>query len=322
MVTEKVIKIIREIFENFSRNIIDNLNNDLMMYLNLPNTLYINKTKDKKEHVANLKEKRMNTIENEAYKNINYDGSNFVKRYLYKDNNFVTLNQQNYVLYNFSVLGNIGNTEDFELYLVETDSFSNSCKTYDDIENKITKMKKNGRKLHLNIYDIDIKNNEEDRGRTISSFFKTNKNNKFILYSFVVIADGTVQQISNFFSLISFRQFSKRKGSLIDRQYEKFLKGKPNDLKYYMEELFKQPQNHQRIPKFKNEFKFPINFYNVHGGNDEIIKNTTIESSTIIKDDDVSIVSNDTIIENCNAIETISPLLSPSIYSDIWYIWF
>ncbi|OUM64283.1 hypothetical protein PIROE2DRAFT_8962, partial [Piromyces sp. E2] len=259
MVTEEVEQIIREFFNNFSRNFINNLNTDIMISLDLTDNLFRRRMRHNTTTIT-LRNMRINTINNELYNN-NFDGSTFIKRIFYR-NNF-NINQ---ILSEFSLHGSPDN---INFYLVRLNNIFNPYRTYDDTENNVRRIIENGGELHLTIHDIDINlnNNINENIINFSILLNTNTFRSNNLYSFVIIADGQVQQVSSFFSLINLKQFCKRQHSFIDEHYQRFLRSEPNDFKYYMEVLFRTPNNNRRIPRFNNEFHFPINFYNIHHNN-------------------------------------------------------
>ena len=257
-IEKKIEQKIRNLYKNFSANFVYNLNTDIFMYLNVKNDFFKNKTKNDYPHTSNLKCIRLESIKNKNY-DIDFEGFNFVDRYLYKNKQFFKEINQTGVLLNFLLYGYTDNTR---LFLVEID-IPNSYETYDEIERKIKDTIENDEELHLTIHELYV-NNKAGNIKNISTVLKTNEK-KDVMYNFVRMVENEVQQISNFFSLISFKQFSKRGNSFLDKHYQNFLSGKPNDFKHYMEILFKpQTKNQKKIPRFNSEFKFPIRFYNIH----------------------------------------------------------
>ncbi|OUM64279.1 hypothetical protein PIROE2DRAFT_60744 [Piromyces sp. E2] len=284
---------IRKSYNNFCGNFVDNLSTDLTMYLNLPCSFFKNRTKNENKYVAELKNKRIQALENERY-DLNYDGPNYIKKYPYKDGNFIKIFKDHYVLFTFSISGNI---ENGKIYLVEIDNIPNNCKTYDDLKGIIEDKNRKGEELNLIVHDFDNYYEKTIFEETIFSLLKTNKNNNHILYNFVIMVDGKVKQISNFFSLISYKQFLKIRNSFLNKHFQKFFRGtngEPNDLKYYLEVFFKKPKNNKRVTKFNDKFKFPINFYNFYSNN-----------SGNSNHDERSIIGNVSV--SCSDIEKFSP---------------
>jgi len=272
--------IIAEVYKNFSVNYFLNKNNEIKIFYVLCNKLYKNKTKKNYEHVHEFKRMYfdcLNLLKNDQ-EYLEYSKFLSIKRFIYKDNDFEdekgkrpknypkkSKNEKkskkekksiiNYFLSTFKVrnlpLG-------ARIFLVETNSITSQCRNYQKIEEKIRSI---GQDLYLNITEVTT--SEDDRGyQKIERRIRTNSGKSFI-YSFAIMIDNKVHYISEFFSLISFKQFSKRQGSFMNTQYKNFKGKRKNQFLYYAETFFKTLKKNQKIPRFRDEFMFSLDFFDI-----------------------------------------------------------
>ncbi|OUM66148.1 hypothetical protein PIROE2DRAFT_6670, partial [Piromyces sp. E2] len=93
--------------------------------------------------------------------------------------------------------------------------------------------------------------------------YTTKWKKKFNIYFFVIIVNGEVNAVSDFFSLRSEKQFTRRKDSILKKQYKLLKDNKTNNYEYYSNIFFKPYNKRINTIKFKPEFHFKINFYHL-----------------------------------------------------------
>ncbi|ORX42746.1 hypothetical protein BCR36DRAFT_587027 [Piromyces finnis] len=249
------------------------------------------KVKNPYDHVKNLKRIRIASLKSRYFTNDyieNYDTSVSVKKIVYKSK----YEKKRILAENLSQLvetiKSMHSMEDFSIYLVEMNDINNQYNTLNQIERKIIRTISENGNINLTIHEI-LNNNTLGDTINISGLFGM----KNTIYNFVIMVDGRVCFISNFFCLISFKQFSKRKNNFgtnnafISKMYTDFMNGTNNDFEYYMEVLFSPQPKTRKIPKFNPSMKFPIFFYNV---NSDFLLNQNLSNNTsVISNDDTLI---------------------------------
>ncbi|ORX84681.1 hypothetical protein BCR32DRAFT_242423 [Anaeromyces robustus] len=185
------------------------------------------------DYIKNLINKVNNIDEN------SYNGQNYIKRLLYKNADEGRNVLCKFLFSNFSSL-------DAKLYLISTREFTVNDTTKESLINRYRTLKNNKKEL-FDIQYLGVLN-------SMKKFY----------YLPIAIIDNNNIFISEPFSLISFKQFSKRcDDSFIGRKY----KNNEEDLSYYFNALIDKN-------KFRKYFHFNIRFYN--NTNDHQIINSYI----------------------------------------------
>ena len=161
------------------------------------------------------------------YNNSNNNKATSVIGIIYKD--YYSLNIFIENLVNLKSLLFDSSIKNYVFYLVGINNITTYYKTYNSIETKIKEMNKNNNNdnLDLIIHEINL-TTDSDNSNNISQLLK-DKAKKNTLFSFVVMIDDEVHYISNFFGLISFKQFSKRGNSFLANHFCKLQNGDEND---------------------------------------------------------------------------------------------
>ncbi|OUM64284.1 hypothetical protein PIROE2DRAFT_60746 [Piromyces sp. E2] len=323
---------IENVFRNFPKDCyLSKPNERISLCYSLKNNMYKNNTKKVPEHTkkfrtlvikSNVQQKNGSLISHGNMRPI------LIKRFIYKDRVFKGEDPVNLIKSKFLIRGL---PEKARIFLVETNEISNQCQTYEKIEAKIKKCVEEGKKL-IDITEItksgsdgkitnsdsdgkitnsdsdgEITNSDSDGYMEFNKNLKTNKQSD-VIYSFVIMMKNKVKYISDFFSLISAKQFSKREGNFISK-----LKNNKNEFLYYVNVLFYPlKRKGQKFPKFKENFMFPINFYNILSSSVPPSSHTTPE---LVERDDESVISDITISNEVESTDFV--VNSPSMKSDI-----
>lgn len=209
------------------------------------------KDDSKYNHVRHFKNLRNEVLKNPKFQNIensNLIKNNFIKRLVYKKG------KKNKFTFDFS---NIRSNSEFHLYLHKTWICSKmDTKCY----NIIKKFKKNGNKKVNNNSSIEFIDEikkpfiEIELNKNSSQKSKSHYIYHFIIVEYEKSNKNPIIHISDPFSLICFKQISKRlEKSFLWKKY----KNKDYDLPNYLDSIFKK----NSCDSFNRTFSFKINFY-------------------------------------------------------------
>jgi len=213
------------------------------------------------DHVERLKEWFKECYTNQ-YSEVNKNNKyGFIKMLLYKESLKVTS-----IVNKFFINGLSSNDE---VFLMETDSYPSHCKRISDMKKKNEELMKKGEDINLKCHKVC--HNSLEGQWNFEEMFESLKTNgtqcgkKRTIYCFVVLENGYIKCISDFFSLISFKQFCKRNGnSLLEVNYNNLKKGEENDFYYYLNTIFDgEYVKNRKYQKYNSDFLYMINFYNV-----------------------------------------------------------
>ncbi|ORX52628.1 hypothetical protein BCR36DRAFT_369421 [Piromyces finnis] len=102
--------------------------------------------------------------------------------------------------------------------------------------------------------------NSNNKGKEPEKEKKNKKEN--VLYYFIIFSEKTKKiKISDIFKFVTDKELYKRDESVIRYNYLDFILGKENDLKYYMDALLEKNNKKNKNPKYRENFQFDINFY-------------------------------------------------------------
>jgi len=244
------INAIEDVFRNYSVNHIQQTDNNIMLSYHLR----YNGRFRKDTRLTDIFIKSNNILrENPDF--MEGRGTFFLKRLLYYYSD-VERGDDN-ILLSF-MIRNL--PEHARVFLVEINGIrTDQLLTYQRIEELIRRRQQN---ININITEVNIVENIQGEQR-INERIRLNLRRGYSIYSFAIIINNEVRFISEFFSMISEKQFYRRNGSFISSQFENFNRRLPNDFLYYMQPFFRELRNGQRIPRFNREFNFPLNFYNI-----------------------------------------------------------
>jgi len=301
MVSKETIQIIESVYNNFREDRLQNVNENLTLCLHSNEKFFKDRIKRNYKHANNLRKLYIKGLRDKNYNKDNKDTTSII-RVVYKE--FSTAN---------IILEDLRRIKDFfpndlvSVYLVSTNDVTDCCDTHRKIENKIKSIIGGGKSLHLNINEISI-NHDSENAKNISEILRKNTE-KNAIFNILIMIKHEVRYLSDFFALLSFKQYSKRPDSYVSKQYGKLKDDEPNNFKYCMNVIFKK-HSFGTLPRFNTELKFPIRFYSINSNEDKLGSSSPMM-------DNVSVVSNDTLIPDVNEInEGNSGLLSPSIQSE------
>jgi len=135
---------------------------------------------------------------------------------------------------------------------------------------------------------------------------KKNENEHLYIYNFIIKNNNGIN-ISVPFSLISLKQLANRKKSYIEKQFNNFDNGEPNDLLYYLNAIFENSDNGLRFRKY---FIFGLDFF---------IMNTS-EVQEVPFDSEVSEVPEASVIQKVKEVQVIQETPASLKADNVQYI--
>ncbi|ORX48938.1 hypothetical protein BCR36DRAFT_584055 [Piromyces finnis] len=214
----------------------------------LKNSFY--KEKTNYQHQVGLK-KILDKCRNKKYSN----SDKYVKRLLYKDSKEI-----------ISGLFYFMKEENYQVYLVKSTTFTKTDTKISDLWDKI----EDKEDILLECFEvIKVINKEDLKNRLMKMNFdlkinNTKKSGGFNVYNFVMVDENGNKHVSVPFALVCFRQFSKRDKKSVLGKFGKIYEDEDNEdeVLYYTNILFDYINE-----KYKENFAFPINFYNINNNN-------------------------------------------------------